>query len=131
MVTLTLPIAHNVKVEHIISANHFLALINGLRCHPLRDYMLQTSTQRPAQLLFKFADGRYLTRSSITCNLQALLHVRGVNSTHYASHSFRSGAATTAGATGRWKSDAYQSYILMPKETILQVLQNLACCPGV
>ena len=65
----------------------------------------------------------------------------GYNTTHYASHSFRIGAATTAGTAGlpdwlikvlgRWRSDAYQSYILTPKETILQVPQNLASCPDV
>ena len=93
--------------------------------------MVQTSTQGPAQPLFQFADGCYLTRSSLTSNLQDLLHVCGVNSTHFASHSFHIGSATTAGAAGladwlfkvlgRWRCDAYHSYILTPKEMILQV----------
>ncbi|XP_073246070.1 uncharacterized protein [Porites lutea] len=104
----------------------------------LRDYLLQTNPSGATQPLFQFSDGRHLTRSSLTNNLRALLKVCGLDSTCYASHSFRIGAATTAGAAGlpdwlikvlgRWKSDAYQSYIRTPKETILQVPQNLASC---
>ena len=64
--------------------------------------MFQISTQGPALPLPGFADGRPLTRCFLTSNLRALLHVIGVNSTHYASHcdSFRTGAASTAGAAG-------------------------------
>ena len=86
----------------------------------LRDYLLQTNPSGATQPLFQFSDGRHLTRSSLTNNLRALLKVCGLDSTCYASHSFRIGAATTAGAAGlpdwlikvlgRWKSDAYQSY---------------------
>ena len=104
----------------------------------LRDYLLQTNPSGATQPLFQFSDGRHLTRSSLTNNLRALLKVCGLDSTCYASHSFRIGAATTAGAAGlpdwlikvlgRWKSDAYQLYIRTPKETIFQVPQNLASC---
>ena len=104
----------------------------------LQDYFLQTPTHEACQPLFKFTDGRNLTRISLTNNLCALLHLCGMDSTHYASHSFRIGAATTAGAVGlpdwlikvlgRWKSDAYQPYIRTPRQTILQVPQNLASC---
>ena len=104
----------------------------------LKDYLLQTPTRGACQPLFQFSDGRNLTRASLTNNLRALLHICGLDSSHYASHSFRIGAATTAGAAGipdwlikvlgRWKSDAYQSYIKTPTETLLQVPQNLASC---
>ena len=104
----------------------------------LRDYLLQTTSSVATQPLFQFSDGRHLTRSSLTNNLRVLLKICGFDSTCYASHSFRIGAATTAGAAGlpdwlikvlgRWKSDVYQSYIRTPKETILQVPQNLASC---
>lgn len=109
------------------SAKLIIAKSNSTVCAitTLRDYMLQTSTQGPAQPLFQFADGRYLTRSSLTSNLRALLLVCGVNSTHYASHRFRIGATTTAGAAGlpdwlikvlgRWKSDAYKELHLDAK----------------
>ena len=105
----------------------------------LQDYILQTPTRQSSQPLFQFVDGRNLTRTSLTNNLRALLQVCGLDSTLFASHSFRIGAATTAGAAGlpdwlikvlgRWKSDAYQSYINTPKDTILQVPKTLASCP--
>ena len=104
----------------------------------LQDYLLQTHGQSTSQPLFKFTDGRNLTRASLTNNLRALLHVCGLDSAHFASLCFRIGAATTAGAVGlpgwlikvlgRWKSNAYQTYIKTPKEAILQVPRNLASC---
>ena len=104
----------------------------------LQDYLLQTHGQSTSQPLFKFTDGRNLTRASLTNNLRALLYVCGQDSANFTSHSFRIGAATTAGAVGlldwlikvlgRWKSNAYQTYIKTPKEAILQVPRNLASC---
>lgn len=104
----------------------------------LQDYLLQTYGRSTSQPLFQFTDGRNLTRASLTNNLRALLRVCGLDSAHFASHRFRIGAATTARAAGfpdwlikvleRWKSDAYQTYIKTPKETILQVPKNLASC---
>lgn len=103
----------------------------------LQDYLLQTHGQSTSHPLFKFTDGRNLTRTSLT-NVRALLHVCGLDSANFASHSFRIGAATTAGAVGlpdwlikvlgRRKSNAYQTYIKTPKEAILQVPKNLASC---
>lgn len=104
----------------------------------LQDYFLQTSTRQSSQPLFQFTDGRNLTRTSLTNNLRGLLNVCGLDSSQFASHSFRIGAATTAGAAGlpdwlikvlgRWKSDAYQTYIKTPQDTILKVPQSLASC---
>ena len=104
----------------------------------LQDYFLHTSTRLSTRPLFQFQDGRNLTRTSLTNNLRALLNVCGLDSARFASHSFQIGAATTAGAAGfpdwlikvlgRWKSDAYQSYIRTPRDTIMQVPQNLAAC---
>ena len=102
----------------------------------LQDYLLQTHGNSTSQPLFRFTDGRYLTRASLTNNLRALLHVCGLDSTNFASHSFRIGAATTAGAVGipdwlikvlgRWKSNAYQTYIKTLLEAIFQVPKTLA-----
>ena len=104
----------------------------------LQDYLLQTHGQGTSHPLFTFTDGRNLTRASLTNNVRALLHVCGLDSANFASHSFRIGAATTAGAVGlpdwlikvlgRWKSNAYQTYIKTPKEAILQVPKNLVSC---
>ena len=62
----------------------------------LQDYLLQTYGQGTSNPLFKFTDGRSLTRTSLTNNVRALLHVCGLDSANFASHSFRIGAATTA-----------------------------------
>ena len=104
----------------------------------LHDYLLQTYGQGTSNPLFKFTDGRSLTRALLTNNVRALLHVCGLDSANFASHSFRIGAATTAGAVGlldwliivlgRWKSNAYQTYIKTPKEAILQVPRILTSC---
>ncbi|XP_064384103.1 uncharacterized protein LOC135333113 [Halichondria panicea] len=71
--------------------------------------------------LFLFADGRPLTKSRFVSQVRDALSRLGVDSSRYAGHSFRIGAATAAGAhglsepviqmLGRWKSSAYQLYI--------------------
>ena len=48
--------------------------------------------------LFIFCNGSYLTRSSLTSILRALLGRSGIDISRYSSHSFRIGAATTAAA---------------------------------
>ena len=96
-----------------------IAKSNGYVCavSALQDYFLQTPTCGACQPFFQFTDGRNLTRTSYTNNLRALLHICSLDGSHYASHSFRIGAASTAGAGGLpdWlikvlgslKSDAY------------------------
>ena len=110
------------------TAKYTIAKSNSPVCAvtALRDYLLQTSINPAVQPLFQFSDGR----------LQAMLVICGFDSTQYASHGFRIGAATTAGAVslldwlikvlGRWKSSAYQTYIRTPKDTILGIPRNLA-----
>ena len=50
--------------------------------------------------LFAHADGSFLTPLRLTSMLPSLLHELGYNEDHYAGHSFRIKAATTAAA--RW-----------------------------
>ncbi|XP_006814835.1 uncharacterized protein LOC102809479 [Saccoglossus kowalevskii] len=87
-------------------------------------YSANTSHLRQSPA-FQFTIGDYLTRQKLTHVLQIHLVQGGVpNITQFTSHSFRSGAATTAAAAGipdwlikclgRWKSDAYQTYIKTP-----------------
>ena len=69
--------------------------------------------------LFIFCNGSYLTRSSLTSILKALLGRSGIDISRYSSHSFRIGAATTAAAAnvpdwllkvmGRWASSHTRS----------------------
>jgi len=63
-----------------------------------------------------------------------LLQQGGINQTNYAMYSFRIGAATTATAAGfsawliktlgRWKSDAYLTYICYPN-TVLSAIPHM------
>lgn len=68
--------------------------------------------------LFILKDATPLTRSSLSTMLRATLTQAGLDTEKYSTHSFRSGAATTAADVGisdahikmlgRWSSDAYQ-----------------------
>ena len=79
------------------------------------DYMVRRgSTPGP---FFTFANGSHLTRDRFVQAVRAALNQVGVDSTQYAGHSFRIGAATTAAqrgvpeslikTLGHWESSAY------------------------
>ncbi len=78
----------------------------------------------------------YLTQASLTTVLRDLLQLAGHDSSKFASHSFRRGAATTAAAVGvpswliqdlgRWASDCYKRYIECPEAVLLPVASSLA-----
>ena len=85
---------------------------------------------------FRFEDGRHLTRDRFVTAVRTALAASGINPPHYAGHSFRIGAATTAAncglqdslikTLGRWESSAYTLYIRTPKETLCSVSRSLA-----
>ena len=50
--------------------------------------------------LFRYEDGRLLTRQRFVSQLREALRKAGIESRDYAGHSFRSGAATTAARCG-------------------------------
>ena len=75
--------------------------------------------------LFRFQDGRFfffLTQQRLVTKLREVLQEVGLHPEKYAGHSFRIGAATTAGACGvhdsliktmgRWESVAYKLYAM-------------------
>ena len=82
--------------------------------------------------------GRFtpLSRDHLTEVLRHLLQQAGYQQCLYSSHSFRIGAVTTAAAAGlpawlikslgRWSSDAYQTYIQCPPETLRLIPSLLA-----
>ena len=85
---------------------------------------------------FQFVDGRFLTRQALGDSIRDLLTSAKVPNVHqYTTHSFRSGAATTAAevnlpdwlikALGRWRSDSYQVYIKTPKTVLRSVPSRL------
>ena len=100
----------------------------------LRKYV-RGRQQPPTAPLFMHADGSYLTAARLTATLRSLLGSLDYNADHYAGHSFRIGAATTAAAAGlpvcliktlgRWSSDCYQRYVRSDKEVFQSVSRAL------
>ena len=83
---------------------------------------LRFSTGNAGDPLFRFRDGRHLTKSVFVEEVRHLLQAAAVpNVKEYQGHSFRIGAATSAAvagvpewqirALGRWRSDAVLRYI--------------------
>ena len=79
--------------------------------------------------------GRFLTRDRFVEAIRRALTTMGHNCAHYAGHSFRIGAATTAArqglqdslikTLGRWESTAYTLYIRTPREVLCSVAGTL------
>ncbi len=86
--------------------------------------------------LFRFASGSFLTRVAFVREVRKALAEAGFNSAHFAGHSFRKGAASTAAAVGmedsiikilgRWESSAYQLYVQLPREQLASMSARLA-----
>ena len=73
--------------------------------------------------LFRFSDGRPLTRGNFVVRVRQALTEAGVDSAPYSGHSFRIGAATTAAKAGMGdttikmlQSNAYQLYVKTPRQ---------------
>lgn len=75
--------------------------------------------------LFSVCGGSPLTREYFCSIIRLLLTMLNIDPTHYSGHSFRAGAATSAGNVelsswelkklGRWSSDCYNIYLRNPK----------------
>ena len=86
--------------------------------------------------LFRFKNGKPLTRSSFVAKLRETLEVAGVDCSGYSGHSLRIGAATTAASKGiqdsliktmgRWQSVAYKLYVRTPQAQLISVAHTLA-----
>ena len=85
--------------------------------------------------LFTFQSGSFLTRGKFTSETRDLLSKGGLDSSEFAGHSFRIGAATTAASAnlppwlikvlGQWSSDCFERYIKTPPSVLAQVPQTL------
>jgi len=85
--------------------------------------------------LFRLCDGRWLTKEIFVARVRYALSVLGYDSTSYAGHSFRIGAATAAAERGiedsiikilgRWESSAYQLYVRSSQQTLKSVSKRL------
>ena len=111
----------------------------GTSICPVRALRLYAEAIAPSQDdALGFKGGRFspLDRQHVTTTIHCLLQNTRYNHQHYISHSFRSGATTTAAAPGipdwlikilgRWRSDAYQVYIHSSPEMLQSVLTLLA-----
>ena len=108
-------------VPNIESPNHMLVFIKQSKTDPfhkgctstivrsttsicfvtaMRDYLLQC---KPAATgpLFTFANGKWLSRASLTKELRSALQGCGLPADHYFTHNFWIGRATTAATAGK------------------------------
>ena len=86
--------------------------------------------------LFRFKDGRSLTREGFTSTVRSALSALGYDSSEYAGHSFRIGAATTAAEQGvedstikmlgRWESSAFLLYVRTPRQSLSSISRRLS-----
>ena len=85
--------------------------------------------------LFRYMNGKPLTKDKLVSKMRAILTNAGIDSSKYAGHSFRIGAATTAASRGlpdstikmlgRWKSDAYTAYVRTSREQLAMYSSRL------
>ena len=85
--------------------------------------------------LFVFKDGRSLTHLRFSTALNSLLQQLHIDPRFYNTHSFHIGVATSARQAnipdtfikmmGRWKNDAYQSYIKTPPQELAKLSKYL------
>ena len=97
------------------------------------DYMVNRGSEEGP--FFMFANRSFLTRDRFVQAVRDALTRAGVNSSAYAGHSFRIGAATTAAQRGvpdstikmlgRWESAAYAIYIRTPRESLASISRVL------
>ena len=107
----------------------YLHATNSSTCplHALQLYSSLTPSKSLSSPVFNAGRFSPLTREKLNAVICNLLQQAGCNQSHYASHSFQIGAATTAVAAGlpswliqklgRWSSNAYRSYIHGPTIT--------------
>ena len=104
-----------------------------MRCGAL-DHLLAASLSRQGPV-FHFQNGTPLTRQNLNILIQELAGRSGTPPERYSSHSFRTGAASSAAAAGipSWKIQAlggsgncYRHYIRLPEVDTNQVAVILA-----
>ena len=90
----------------------------------------------PISAMFIYSSGEPLTKTALVSETRTLLSRSGLNSSLYAGHSYRIGAATTAASVGlpawliktmsRWSSDCYARYVRVPHSVLSDVSKTLA-----
>ena len=90
----------------------------------------------PYTPLFLFENYSHLTRLTFLDLLHRTCKIAGLNSNQFKGHSFRIGAATSAASKGiqdhmiqclgRWRSDAYKTYVRVEKSAIKTAHEKMA-----
>ena len=82
--------------------------------------------------LFRWSDGRFLTKAAFTSTLREALSTLGYDASEYAGHSFRIGVATMAAERGievkmlgRWDSSAYQLHVRASRQMLSSIARKL------
>ena len=104
--------------------------------HALDRYRKVSGDVTPSAPLYQAGKFHPLSRTAVTNTLRQLLKQAGTDHSHYSSHSFRIGAATTAAAAGlpawlikhlgRWSSNAYLTYIHQQPALTSQIYELLS-----
>ena len=113
---------------HIGLGKYPLCAVHALLAH----LAIRGDGPRP---LFLCQNGQPLSRTLLTNWLRQIMASAGISG-NFSSHSFRIGAATVAGRNGipdhliqelgRWKSNAFQSYIITPSAALASLSLKLA-----
>jgi len=114
----------------------YLGATDSTVCPVLGVLPYVTLRETQAEPLFITEHSEGLTQKIFSMALDSLLADLQLNHTHYSSHSFRIGAATTAAQAnipdacikmlGRWQSNAYQRYIKTPPQELAKFSMILA-----
>ena len=136
-----------VRVDNITNPHYLEVRIKASKTDPFRqgvsvflgvtggDLCPMVLRGQDAGPFFRFARGNLLTRERFVVAVRSALESVGYHSSHYAGHSFRIGAATTAAqcgisdalikTLGRWQSASYMVYIRTPRDTLCSVARRL------
>ena len=101
----------------------------------MKQYLLIRTAMPKHGPLFLLLSTKPLTKQDLISETRRLLDSAGFNSSLFAGHSYRIGAATTAASAklpswliktlGRWSSDCYERYIRVPQSTLSNVAATL------
>ena len=101
----------------------------------MKHYLRIRKTAPEPGPLFVSMSAKPLTKDLLISETRRLLDLAGFNSSNFAGHSYRIGAATTAASVklpqwliktlGRWSSDCYERYIQVPQSTLSNVAAAL------
>lgn len=102
----------------------------------MQRYLTLSTAHSREHPLFRWDDGRYLTRAAFVKRTKEFIKSIGLDSRVYSGHSYRIGAATSGSEAGlsplelkllgRWSSDAYQGYVRTPVHTLFSFARRMA-----